>query len=199
MRIDIMKKHTIFAVAASAFLSLSSFGSLADMTLVEDQSSINFVSTKNQHVSEQHTFDRFSGVLDEKGKLTITIDITSVNTIIPIRNERMLKMLFDASKYTTATFTANVAPELTQLKAGELKRSTIAGEMMIAGNKAPVSFDVVLTGLKNGGVNATTAKPTIISTSAFNLDEGVSALQQIAMLSSISKTVPLSFSATFQK
>jgi polyisoprenoid-binding protein YceI len=194
-----MKNRTLFAIAASTLLSLNSFGSIANMTLIQDQSSINFVSTKNQHVSEQHTFDRFSGVLDHHGKLTITIDITSVNTIIPIRNERILSMLFDASEYTTATFTADVSPELTQLKAGQFQRVTIAGEMMIAGNKAPVVFDVILTGLQNGGINATTAKPTIISTSAFNLDEGVTALQQIAMLQSISKSVPLSFSATFQK
>jgi polyisoprenoid-binding protein YceI len=194
-----MKKRTFFVIAASAALLLSSFNSLANMTLNKDQSSINFISTKNQNISEQHTFDRFAGALDKKGKLTITIDIASVNTIIPIRNERMLTMLFDASNYTTATFYADIAPELIGLKPGEMQRTTITGEMMIAGNTAPVSFDVVLTGLQNGGVNATTAKPTIINSSDFNLDDGIAALQQIAMLESISKTVPLSFSATFQK
>ncbi|MFT6330431.1 MAG: hypothetical protein ACJAYN_002373 [Bermanella sp.] len=42
-------------------------------------------------------------------------------------------------------------------------------------------------------------KQTIISTTAFNLDEGVAALQQVAMLKSISKSVPLSFNATFSQ
>jgi polyisoprenoid-binding protein YceI len=149
-------------------------------------------------VSEQHTFDSYSGTLDDNGKLVITIDISSVNTIIPIRNERMLKMLFNATDYATASFTAEIAPELMKLEAGQLKHTTVAGEMMIAGNLAPVSFDLVITGLQNGGVNATTTKPTIINASTFKLDAGVAALQEVAMLKSISKTVPLSFSATFQ-
>ncbi|GAC27583.1 hypothetical protein GPAL_0703 [Glaciecola pallidula DSM 14239 = ACAM 615] len=42
-------------------------------------------------------------------------------------------------------------------------------------------------------------KSKIISTTTFSLDEGVAALQQVAMLKSISKAVPLSFSATFNQ
>lgn len=193
-----MKKTKAFTIIAASLLSLSSFACLAEMTLNKDLSSITFASTKNEHVSEQHTFDSYSGTLDDNGKLVITIDIRSLNTIIPIRNERMLKMLFNATDYATASFAADIAPELMKLEAGQLKHATVAGEMMIAGNTAPVSFDLVITGLQNGGVNASTTKPTIINTSTFNLDAGVAALQEVAMLKSISKTVPLSFSATFQ-
>ncbi|MFT6085556.1 MAG: polyisoprenoid-binding protein YceI [Glaciecola sp.] len=194
-----MSKPTLMVLFTSIAISLSSFSSVAALTLDKSQSSVNFVSTKNQHISEQHTFDNYSGQLDDQGKLTITIDIMSVNTLIPIRNERMQKMFFNMSEYSVATFTAQIDSALTKLQAGELKRTTITGEMTIAGNTAPVSFDVALIGLKNGSINATTVKPTIISTTAFNLDDGVSALQQVAMLQSISKAVPLSFSATFSQ
>jgi polyisoprenoid-binding protein YceI len=194
-----MSKPTLMVLFTSIAISLSSFSSVAALTLDKSQSSVNFVSTKNQHISEQHTFDNYSGQLDDQGKLTITIDIMSVNTLIPIRNERMQKMFFNMSEYSVATFTAQIDPVLTELQAGELKRTTITGEMTIAGNTAPVSFEVALIGLKNGSINATTVKPTIISATAFNLDDGVAALQQVAMLQSISKAVPLSFSATFSQ
>jgi polyisoprenoid-binding protein YceI len=194
-----MSKSTLIVLFTSIAISLSSFGSVAALTLDKSQSSINFISTKNQHISEQHRFDNYSGQLDDQGKLTITIDITSVNTLIPIRNERMQKMLFNMSEYSVATFTAQIDPALIKLQTGELKRTTIAGEMTIAGNTAPVSFEVALIGLQNGSVSATTVKPTIISATAFNLDDGVAALQQVAMLQSISKAIPLSFSATFSQ
>ena len=194
-----MSKSTLIVLFTSIAISLSSFDSVAALTLDKSQSSINFISTKNQHISEQHRFDNYSGQLDDQGKLTITIDITSVNTLIPIRNERMQKMLFNMSEYSVATFTAQIDPALIKLQTGELKRTTIAGEMTIAGNTAPVSFEVALIGLQNGSVSATTVKPTIISATAFNLDDGVAALQQVAMLQSISKAIPLSFSATFSQ
>jgi polyisoprenoid-binding protein YceI len=111
----------------------------------------------------------------------------------------MQKMLFNMSEYSSATFIAQVDPTVSNLQAGESKQTIIAGEMTIAGNTAPVSFEVALTGLKDGSINATTVKPTRISTTAFNLDKGVAALQQVAMLKSISKSVPLSFNATFNQ
>jgi polyisoprenoid-binding protein YceI len=194
-----MSKSILSSVVLSIALSVSSFNTLAQLTLDKAQSTVNFISTKNEHVSETHTFDNFSGDLSEQGKLTITIDISSVETLVPIRNERMQKMLFNMSDYSSATFTAQVDPALTKLEAGEMKRVTVAGEMMIAGNKAPISFEVMLTGLKDGSINATTSTPTILNTTSFNLDEGVAALQKVAMLKSISKSVPLSFSATFSR
>jgi polyisoprenoid-binding protein YceI len=194
-----MSKSILSSVVLCIALSVSSFNTLAQLTLDKAQSTVNFISTKNEHVSETHTFDNFSGGLSEQGKLTITIDIASVETLVPIRNERMQKMLFNMSDYSSATFTAQVDPALTKLEAGEMKRVTVAGEMMIAGNKAPISFEVMLTGLKDGSINATTATPTILSASEFNLDEGVAALQKVANLKSISKSVPLSFSATFSR
>ncbi len=193
-----MSKSIVNSVALAIALSLSSFSTFAQLTLDKAHSTINFISTKNEHISETHTFNHFSGELSEKGKLAITIDISSVETIIPIRNERMQKMLFNISDYNSASFIAQLDPALTKLQAGEMKRVTVAGEMMIAGNKAPISFEVVLTGLKDGSINATTATPTILNVSDFNLDEGIAALQKIANLKSISKTVPLSFSATFK-
>lgn len=178
-------------------VAMMSFGAQAAHTLDKSQSSISFISTKNQHVSERHTFDEFSGKINDKGELVITIDISSVNTMIPIRNERMQAMLFDIANFKTATFTAQLDSELTQLNVGEMKRTTVSGDMMIAGKTAPVSFDVVLSGLKNGSINATTYRPTILNASEFDLEEGIAALQKVAMLQSISKSVPLSFSATF--
>ncbi|MFQ3251199.1 MAG: polyisoprenoid-binding protein YceI [Glaciecola sp.] len=197
MFIKQLSKSKAVGVFATFAIVLSSFSSHAALTLDKSKSSINFISTKNQHISEQHSFDNFSGQISDNGELVITIDIASLNTNIPIRNERMQKMLFDMANFSTAKFTAMIPSDLSELSAGEMKRTTVSGDMMIAGKTATVSFEIILTGLNNGSINATTVRSTILNASDFDLDEGIAALQKVAMLQSISKTVPLSFSATF--
>jgi polyisoprenoid-binding protein YceI len=185
------------SILTGLVLLLLSHVSVAQMTLDEAQSSLSFMSTKNTNISEQHTFDRFSGKIDTQGKLLITIDMTSVNTMIPIRNERMQSMLFSVSDYSEATFTASIPKALTKLSSGEHKMASIDGTMTIAGNSAPVSFKVAVTGLSNGGIAVSTRQPTVLSASTFKLDEGIAALKEIAGLQSISSAVPLSFSVVF--
>lgn len=183
-------------IAGLAMLLLSHV-SLAQMALDEAKSSLSFMSTKNTNVSEQHTFDRFSGSVDSKGELLITIDMSSVNTMIPIRNERMQSMLFSVSDYSEATFTASLPAELTKLASGEHKMASIDGTMTITGTSAPVTFKVVVTGLSDGSIAVTTQQPTLLSASTFKLEEGIAALKEIAGLQSISSVVPLSFSVVF--
>jgi polyisoprenoid-binding protein YceI len=172
--------------------------SLADLQLDKSQSQVNFISIKNEHFAETHSFDKFGGTLNADGKLSISIDLSSVNTLIPIRNERMQKMLFDVANFSTATFTASVDTSLLKLVAGQQKQVSIDGTLNISGTAVPTTFHVLIVGLGDGKLSATTTKPTVLSASSFNLDAGISALQEIAMLQSISKTVPLSFSVVFE-
>jgi len=193
-----MPKLTIAKLTSTIALAICSFSSFAALTLDKSQSTLSFISTKNVNVSEQHTFEHFSGQIDDQGKLIITINIASLNTLIPIRNERMQSMLFNMNSYSTASFTAQIDPSLRTLKSGEMSLTTVEGDMLIAGNSAPISFDVVITGLQDGSISATTVKPTIINATDFGLDEGIEALKEVAKLKSISTSVPLSFSVTFK-
>lgn len=193
-----MKVTTLLSLS---ILFASSFASpvlLADLSLNKDASQVNFVSIKNEHIAEIHSFDEFSGSLSAEGKLQININLMSVNTLIPIRNERMQKMLFDASNFAVATFIADIDKSFASMPIGSSKNVSINGDLTIKDKIVPVSFLVNITSLEEGKVNATTIKPTIISASQFGLDDGINALQEIAMLKSISKSVPLSFSVTFQ-
>lgn len=190
-------KHFSKACALTLGLVFSA-SALADLRLDSANGQVNFISVKNEHIAETHSFDEFTGALSTSGALSIEISLSSVNTLIPIRNERMQKMLFDVANFSKATFNAQVDPKLLSLKAGEQVNTSIDGELTISGKSVPTSFDVQLTGLGNGAISASTNKPTVLSTSSFGLDGGVTALQEIAMLNSISKTVPLTFSVVFK-
>ena len=192
------KLFSRFKMMALAILISFTPLSFADLKLNQDKSQLNFISIKNEHFAESHTFDSFSGALTKQGDLTITINIDSVNTIIPIRNERMRKMLFDAANYQQATFNAKVDEAVFQLSEGQTSVMAISGNLKIKNVEAPVTFDVAITALNNGQYRATTVKPTLINATSFELDAGIAALKEIAMLNSISTTVPLTFSVIFE-
>jgi polyisoprenoid-binding protein YceI len=170
---------------------------MADYQLETVSSSVNFLSTKNVNVTESHTFDKFNGTITEDGQLVLVVDLASVNTIIPIRNERMKNMLFDVAQFSQARFTAKLDEALLNLSPGERKMATVEGELSLTGVTEQISFDVVVTGLANGQLSAATVKPTVINAADFNLEGGVEALREVAMLQNISLAVPFSFYVVF--
>jgi polyisoprenoid-binding protein YceI len=170
---------------------------MADYQLEKVSSSVNFLSTKNVNVTESHTFDNFSGSITEDGALTLLIDLSSVNTLIPIRNERMQTMLFNAAAFPRAKFTAQLDDSLLNLTPGERKLASVEGELSLSGATSKLTFDIVVTGLKNGQLSAATVKPTVINAADFGLTGGLEALREIAMLQNISQTVPFSFYVVF--
>lgn len=167
---------------------------LADWQLDSDNSSLHFISTKNEHISEMHTFDRVSGNLTEAGKLSINVDLTSVNTMIDIRNSRMQSMLFNVDSFASATFSADLPANVMALPPGGTMQMQQSGVLSLHGVEASVTFEVRVVRLSESQLLAYTVKPTIINASQFGLTAGVQALQKIAGLNSISYAVPVSFS-----
>jgi polyisoprenoid-binding protein YceI len=95
----------VLAFTSSSFLACSS---IADSTpkansnwsIDQAQSSLNFVSTKagqpgTSGISEVSDFKRFSGGLSPTGQITLVIDLSSINSGIGIRDERMQTMLWN--------------------------------------------------------------------------------------------------------
>jgi len=170
---------------------------MADYQLEKVSSSVNFLSTKNVNVTESHTFDNFTGSITEDGALSLVVDLTSVNTLIPIRNERMQTMLFNVASFANAKFTAQLDDSLLSLLPGERKLATVEGELSLSGASSKLSFDIVVTGLTNGQLSAATVKPTVINAADFGLTGGVEALREVAKLQNISQTVPFTFYVVF--
>lgn len=183
-------------VLLSALLSASAF---AQWTLDETQSSLHFMSTKNAQVTEVHRFDALSGSLSDAGVLSVSVPLSSVNTNIAIRNTRMQEMLFEVSKYPTATFTTTLPADLLDMDAGTSQATVVEGELSLHGMTAPVSFSVMVSKLSDDTLQASTIAPTLIGADTFGLKGGVEALQNIAGLQSITFNAPVTFSVTFEK
>ena len=76
----------------------------SDWELVNDDSHLNFVSFKAVDFAEIHSFKEMSGSIDSNGKANLVINLDSLETLIPIRNERMRNLLFETQIFPTANF-----------------------------------------------------------------------------------------------
>lgn len=188
------RKNIINLLCGTMLLGASSL-SFADMTLNSDRSSLSFFSVKKGTAGENHTIPKLSGTLSSAGDLKVVLDLKSVHTKNPVRDERMNKFLFETNKYPEATLTAKITDDLSGdgLKIIETEASLI---MHGIEKKIKVSATVIQVGNK---VIASSTKPVIISALDFKLEGGVAKLQELAKLSSIALSVPVSFVLVFDK
>lgn len=181
----------------STLLILAAPLSYAEWTLSPD-SSVKFLSTKNTNITEVHEFTQLSGSVSDKGKAEISIDLTSVETGISIRNERMQSMLFNVSDYTSATVSADLPDTMIlALKNGETATSVLPLTLELHGERKEIEADVLATAAADGHVIVTTQSPVLVNAGDFKLAKGVEALREVAGLDRISTTVPVTFTLLF--
>ena len=166
---------------------------MGGLTLDNALSSLSFVSIKKGTVGEAHTIDKLSGSLSAEGDLLVTLDLSSVNTNIDIRNERMKKHLFETDKNPTATVSAKIGKV-----ADGVSRVKGAVELNLHGVKKNVDFDAIAV-MSGGNLVVSSAKPIIIKASDYGMEDGIAMLQKLAKLPSIATAVPVSFVLTFSK
>ena len=184
-------------ISAAALLAGAAAAS-AQWELDGARSSVNFVSIKNDSVAELHHFASLQGRLDKDGAARLTINLDSVQTLIPIRNERMREMLFETATFPTATATAAVAPELiANLAAGASVVTELTLTLALHGIEKPLAVPVVLTAGKSGDLQVFTPAPVIVNAADFGLQAGVAALQSVAGLKAISTAVPVTVHLVF--
>ena len=72
---------------------LASTNLMAEWQLNNEASTLTYVSTKSGAVAEVNHFANMQGKVTKNGNATLSIDLTSVETNIGIRNERTKKAL----------------------------------------------------------------------------------------------------------
>lgn len=158
---------------------------------VNDTSRVGFVSIKNNVIGENNTFERVSGGISDVGAVTVHVDLTSVESGVGIRNDRLQKMLFNVANFPEATVSAQLTDgQLAALKSGGSVAESVFVSVSLHGST--VSKQVELAAIRTGDtVRVTTTRPIVITAAEFGLEAGVAALQQIAGLNAISRSIPV--------
>ncbi|MGS4946448.1 OmpA family protein [Meridianimarinicoccus sp. RP-17] len=150
-------------------------------TLQPDASSLQFQSVKNNSVVESSTFATYTGEIAEDGTATVTIALDSVDTKIDLRNVRMRFLLFETFQFPEAVVTARIDPALVADLA-QLRRKTVPLTFTLAlhGVAQELTADVAVTLITGDLVSVASSGPVPVATALFNLDDGVTKLEEAA-------------------
>lgn len=189
-----MFRKALFSVCILFFAG----NACAGWHLDKGSSSVTFVSVKKSSVAEVHHFLGLSGSIDDQGGIRVDINLASVETNVPIRNERMKTLLFDVASFPKAVISAKVdARILPDLKVGEPYAFSTTMALQLHGKTHDLPVDVALIKLADGSLMALSVTPVIVNAADFGLDDGIERLRDIAKLSRIATAVPVTFHLTF--
>lgn len=181
-------------------LLLFSTDSFSEWNLDNEESKFNFLSIKASDIAEIHTFKKLNGTVKENGEAEIVIDLTSLETLIPIRNERINKLLFETEIFQKVTFKLDVnLASILLIKEGESSNLNYRGVLDFKGKKFSIPVHLSVTRLNKSSFLVSSFKPVLLNTDRLGLSNGMESLRVIAGLSNISKSVPITFSLTFRK
>jgi len=188
----------LIRLISCAALLLMAQATLADWRLTS-ASKVGYVSIKNNAIAEHNVFSGVTGSLSKKGQLKINIDLSTVETQVDIRNQRMRELFFEVTQYPQAVVTAELdVQELAQVDSGAPLEIVKPFTLSLHGVEvtAEAHLRVVAVG---GRAWVSTVRPILISAADFGLEGGVSALQKIAGLEAIAAVVPVSVDLKFVK
>jgi polyisoprenoid-binding protein YceI len=184
----------------SALLASLPLSALGDWKLVLGESDIAFATIKNSAVVESHTFERFSGEVTLSGAANIRVDLASVETRIPIRNERMGTLLFNIDQFPSLDISSKLdVKSLANMEEGASTHLEVPAKINLHGTEANIMLPLVVTRLSSKRFQVVTTKPVIAYASQFGLTKGVEALRLIAQLTTITPAVPVTFSLIFEQ
>lgn len=180
---------TLLAAASLCFAQAAH----ADWQLTQP-SEVTLVSTKNSDVAETFRFSRIAGSIDASGNAKVQLDLTSIDSAIEIRDERMRDILFQTNKFPQAILSAKI--DLQALQATQ--RYSLQLNLDLHGKQQAVEVPVLIITDKNGNLVVTSLQPILIHADEFELSQGIQKLREIAKLDRISNAVPVSFTLTFE-
>lgn len=193
------KKMKMYSLFMCALLVLAP-NAFADWTLQTEESLLNFVSIKKDAIAEISHFKQFNGSIDEKGKLSVSVDLSSVDTKIGIRDERLKNNFFNVSKYANAMLTGNVEiSRASSLENGDYYTDLVNLTLSLHGVDKQVQAEVTIVKLNENKWLVSSAKPVIVNAGDYKLAEGIETLKKLAGLPNISLAVPVTFELIFKK
>ena len=181
-------------------LILFSSSVFSDWHLVNEESKLNFISIKASNIAEIHSFKKISGNVKENGEAQLSINLASLETLIPIRNERMGNLLFETKIYPSAVFKLEVDLEkMLLIDNGKSYEVKYRGMLGFKNKQFPLLVKLKVTRLSNQSFSVSSLEPLLLNADRLGLSNGVEALRVVAGLPNISKSVPVTFSLMFRK
>jgi polyisoprenoid-binding protein YceI len=170
---------------------------LADWVLDNERSAVSFVSVKNARTAELHHFKALTGTVSDAGAARIAIDLDSVETLIPIRNQRMRELLFETVRFPAARLEAQIPETMLNLEPGASVTDLVTVVLDLHGARKDFAALLVATRTAEGHMQVVLRDPLVVNAADFGLEAGIEVLREVAGLESINKAVPVSAHLVF--
>ncbi len=164
----------------------------ANWRLVTTDSQFSFVTTKNKNFTEEHTIAFSEGYISKEKKLMLSLDLSTVDTQIAIRDQRLKDILFDVEQNPVAKITAELDRRLPLMEPFE-----VSFDLNLHGTTQTMSALVMLQSV-NDQLVVTNFEPVLVNGKDFGLDGAINQLTKIAGLQSINYSVLVDFKLTFE-
>lgn len=185
-----MLKNCIKIIAIASAFAVAGFSNAQAWELDGAASKVSFGSVKKDKIGEVHSFENLSGSVSPEGDVSVEIDLTSVQTNIDIRNERMMKYVFGDA--TSAKLNAKV--DMRELDAMEVGSSTVLdveGTLSFLGLDVPIESEMFVAKLSETQVLVTTNDMIFVGTEDLGITAGIDKLMELAKLPGITRTSPI--------
>ena len=175
-----------------ALLTCAAVPAHADWYLDNESSRLSFVTTKNTEVAEVQRFLVLHGKVDAKGAARLEVELDSINSGIPLRDERMRKELFQIEQFPEATITTQIdLRPINGLAPGAQLELRLPLTVSLHGKQHEYPAELLATRLDDRRFQVVTLEPLVINAEDFDLVPGLESLRKLADLSAISLSVPV--------
>ena len=197
-----MTKYKGMLGAAAIFIASSLFSSAAyaDWILDTENSNISYGTVKNDMIGENNTFKTISGHLNNDGQIDIEIDLSSIDTLIEIRDGRMRDIVFKVSENATAKLSGQMdlkAYDNQEIGTSRIIETTVSLELV--GQKLEHDVKLLVTRLAKNKVMVTPHGVMFIDADDYDLVDAIEILRNLAGLDSIASVISMGFYLTFIK
>lgn len=191
-------------IVGSAFVLASSLmitnSALADWVLDSNNSNLSYGSIKNGFIGESNTFKTISGSIDENGHINIDIDLSSVDTQLELRDQRMRDIVFKVAENASAKLTGDMNLEAHHdQEIGTSRKIEASIGIELVGQKIDYDVMLLVTRLAENKVMVTPHGVIFLDLEDFELADAIETLRELAGLDRIATAAPMSFYLTFEK
>ncbi|NWB47176.1 YceI family protein [Pseudomonas gingeri] len=175
-----------------ALLGVLALPAQANWYLDNESSRLSFITTHNADISEVHRFLTLHGKIDGQGLATLEVELESVSTGIPLRDERLRRDLFEIKTWPEAQIVAqiNVQP-ISDLAPGAQLELRLPLVVKLRGKEHSYNAELLATRLDDRRFQVVTLEPLVLHAEDFDLLPGLATLRKAAGLSAISLSVPV--------
>lgn len=189
--------NRFFGLVAAAALMMGSAALAEGWKLDGAASKLAFGSIKKDVVGEVHSFTSLSGSVSQEGAVDLTIDLPSVETLIDIRNERVIEHVF--GNHAKAHLRASIDMEkLSAMVPGDSTVMETDMTLSFLGSDTEFYTELFIARLSEHSVIVSTNDMVFLEVEDLGITAGIDKLQQLADLPGITRAVPVTARMMFR-